>query len=362
MKKHHVLCIHGIGTHKVDWVRDTEDDEPSFEEVFKEKWTEAGLKSFDQRVKLHSIHYDDEIDKLFASWEEQAEKLKKQLASSPVLKHEAAWFTERVDSAARARDEAEWAYTHLLDLLLFVGSPGLQDRLVNYVGKQILDLVNDPKNKKDYFSVIGHSMGCAMAHKVIQALFNEGVEIDGQRETLKGDFVFQNVCMVANTSYALSRDREHHYAGTIVRPSMTVGKGCCYTWLNVNHALDPVAQFQRFDPGKDPNWLDPRIEGRGWHRDVPTALISSRNIHALTHYFRDPKFYLPYFELVFDEEFDPDALAKATDKFLKTTPQGQFKTLVSHLKALDTSKLESFRAFCEALEQFRAVIEGFKKD
>jgi pimeloyl-ACP methyl ester carboxylesterase len=359
LKKHHILCIHGIGSHEVDWVRTKRGNEQSFEEVFKEKWQELSLKNFVERVHLHSIHYDDEINKIFTSWEEHAAQLQKQLASSPLLKDQAAWFTDKVDAASRARDESHWGYTHLMDLLLFVGSPTLQSRLVNYVGKQVIDLIN--AHKKDHFSVIGHSMGCAMAHKLIQALFNEGVQMpDGRRETLKGDFVFQNICMVANTSYALSRDRDTHYTGTIVRPSMTVGEGCCYTWLNVNHALDPVAQFQRFDYRKDPHWLDPRIEGRRWHRDVRTKLFSSWDIHALTHYFRDPEFHLAYFELAFDAEFDDEALGKATDRFLKSTPQGQFKTLASHLKALDTSNLESFRAFCEALEQFRDVIRDFQ--
>ena len=38
MKKHHILCIHGIGVHEDDWVRGQGGEPQSFEELFKEKF------------------------------------------------------------------------------------------------------------------------------------------------------------------------------------------------------------------------------------------------------------------------------------------------------------------------------------
>lgn len=361
MAVHHVLCIHGIGKHSKDWVDDKDDGEQSLAELLKLLWEKypatRNKGSFAQRVKLHSIHYDDEIDKIFAHWEEQSNKLKEGLALSPMLMDQAAWFTEAIDKASAAKGEKDWRYTHLMDLLLFAGSPSIQDRLVTYVGAQVIDLVKRHAGSGP-ISVIAHSMGTAMAHKVIQALYNEGVDTPMGRQTLKGDFQFEHLCMVANTSFALSRDRKNHYKG-IVRPSLTAGEGCCFTFLNVNHQLDPVGQFQRFDARKDPAWLDPRIEGRGWFQDLKPARISAKNIHAITHYFRDPAVHIPFFELAFDARFTDAQRGAAVDEFIDSIPEGKLKALKSQFEMFDVSSKGSIRDLMQAVKSFRDAVRLF---
>lgn len=361
MAVHHVLCIHGIGKHSDDWVDDKDDGEQSLAELLKLLWEKypatRNKGSFAQRVKLHSIHYDDEIEKIFAHWEEQSNKLKEGLALSPMLMDQAAWFTEAIDKASAAKGEKDWRYTHLMDLLLFAGSPSIQDRLVTYVGAQVIDLVKR-HGESQRISVIAHSMGTAMAHKVIQALYNEGVDTPMGRQTLKRKFQFEHVCMVANTSFALSRDRKNHYQG-IVRPSLTPGEGCSFTFLNVNHQLDPVGQFLRFDARKDPAWLDPRIEGRGWFQDLKPSRISAKNIHAITHYFRDPAVHIPFFELAFDARFTDAQRGAAVDEFIASTPEGKFKALKAQFGMLDVSSKGSIRDLMQAVKSFRDAIRLF---
>lgn len=356
MATHHILCVHGIGVHDNDWVRKKEDAEPqTFEELVEEKWEKyPALKGdFSKKVKLHSVHYDDEINRIFQSWKQQAADLKKALASSPALQNQFDWFTGIVDEAGAPKKQADWRYTHLMDLLMVIGSPTLQDRLVTRVARQIVDLVNDAEEDDDV-SLIAHSMGCAMAHKALQALYNEGVETPQGRQTLRGDFRFVNVTMVANTSYCLSRDKDGHYKG-IVRPSAKVGGGCCTTWINVNHRVDPVGRFLPFDYRKNPDWLEPFVAAKGWHQDIPLTRISSKDIHSLTHYFRDPSFHIPFFELAFGVDFSDQQLADALKEFEAETPVGKFKTLLSHLESekLDMTKAgDDYRKFFEALRDF----------
>jgi len=355
MATHHILCIHGIGSHTDDWVKKKEDgDTQTFEELFKEKWDKyPKLGKFAEKVQLHSIHYDDEIEKIFKSWQQQAEELKTALASSPVLQGEVSSFTDAVDKATAAQSQGNWRYTHLMDLLMFVGSPTIQDRLVTYVGHQLIDLIK-AHSEKDDLSVIAHSMGCAMAHKAIQALYNEGVEMpDGSRQTLKGDFTFVHVSMVANTSYSLSRDRKSHY-DSIVRPSSKVGDGCCFSWINVNHQLDPVGRFMPFDHRKNPQWLDPIVESGGSHKDIALTRISSKDIHSLNHYFRDPSFHLAFLGLAFGASFTEKQRRDAIEDFVAQTPEGKFKALKAHLEsdALNVSNVTSFKKFIQALRDF----------
>lgn len=362
MSLHHILCIHGIGQHSNKWVTDLDDGEKSFATLLQELWGKYRATSskgtFAERVKLHSIHYDDEIEKLFGTWKDHADDLKAGLKLSPLLLDEVDWFTDAIDKAGAAKDDAHWGYTHLMDLILFAGSPTLQDRLVTYTGRQIIELIQARK-AGDKVSVIAHSMGCAMTHKSIQALYNEGVVTPTGLQTLHGDFKFENVTMVANTSYSLSRDRKGHYTGN-VRPSLTAGQGCCFTWINVNHKLDPVGQFQRFDYRRNPQWLDPKIEGRGWHKDITTTRLSSKSIHSINHYFRDPALHIPFFELALDAKFGDTERGQAVDEFIASTPEGKFKGLKAQLELLDVSDKQSFKDFVVALKAFREAIRLFK--
>lgn len=159
MQLHHVICIHGIGNHSNQWVttKDKNDEESVSDQFFGLLKKYPALKSVDPgSIKLHSIHYDDEILKIFSNWADQAKALKDGLASSPLLKDQASEFTKIIDDASDAQQDASFKFTHLMDLLLFAGSPSIQDRLVTYVGRQIIELINS--NPADNFSLIGHSM------------------------------------------------------------------------------------------------------------------------------------------------------------------------------------------------------------
>ena len=114
MAVHHVLCIHGIGKHSDDWVDDKDDGGPSLRELLKATWDSyPATKSkgaFDQRVKLHSIHYDDEINKIFATWEEQSKKLKDALALPTEARAALAGsLLESLDTEVDEDAEAAWA-------------------------------------------------------------------------------------------------------------------------------------------------------------------------------------------------------------------------------------------------------------
>ena len=359
MSKHHIICVHGIGQHSNNWVETEDDGGVSFESLMKNTWDGYGsiADKFEDRVELHSIHYDDEINKIFDSWANQVQKLKDGLASSPMLLDEIDWYTDAIDKASAAQAEADWKYTHLMDLLLFVGSPTIQNRLITYIGQQIAAVIAE--HHEDHISLIAHSMGTAISNKAIKAYFNEGIKTaEGKTITPKGDFVFESVTMVANVSYALSRDKTNHYKG-IVRPSLEVGKGCCYKWFNVNHRFDPVGQFLPFDSDDEPGWLDPIVSSKGWNRDIELNKVSSKNIHSINHYFRDPKFHLPFLELVFGEEITDQEKTKQMDAHNTTTVQGGFETLESGFKALDVKNLDSFKQFFSTLKAFKNLVNSY---
>lgn len=142
---------------------------------------------------------------------------------------------------------------------------------------------------------------------------------------------------------------------------MSAGTGCCFKWLNINHELDPVGQFLPFNCKKDAGWLDPRIDAHGYHRDITLHRVSNAAIHSINHYFRDPSFHIPFFELTFGRPFPKRTREKAIDEFEQSTPEGQFKALKPHLETCAVSDTASFRRFYESLKAFIAVVKQFSR-
>lgn len=353
MGLHHIICIHGIGQHSNTWTADPDDQDESFEALLRRLWDRYGLTNkkgpFDECIKVHAVHYSDEIDKLFQSWKNYSDQLKSSLKFSEPLSGQVAWFTDAIDDAAAGMAAGNYGYTHLMDLLIFAGSATLQDRLVNYTAGQIMQII---QNMGDFekASLIGHSMGSAMAHKALQLLFNASVDTPSGPARLSGNFRFDNVTMVANTSYALSRNRSEHYSElSKVRPSLSAGQGCCSTWINVNHHLDPVGRFMPFDARKNPLWLDPDVAVRRWAQDITLTKISSKQIHAINHYFRDPALHLPFLDLALDITIPQPERTRALNEFAQSTPEGAFKTVKEQLTKLDLGNTQSFKDFYEAL-------------
>ncbi|MEX2197447.1 MAG: hypothetical protein WD886_01445 [Burkholderiales bacterium] len=363
---HHVLCIHGIGKHVPTWVATKDDGGKSFEATVQQRWaalpTLAKVK-FDDAVHLQPVCYDDEIRKLLKNWKDQVGSIKQALKSSPILSAEAERFIPYFDDAtanagADPSTDGDWRETHLADLLIIMGSPTLQQALVAHIVDQMLKHILKWAKEEDGLprvSVVAHSAGTAMAHKAIQALYNE--KVNGI--SLGDHFQFGLVCMIANVSYTLTRNRETHYDGWL-RPSLKVGKGCCTRWINVNHELDPVGRFMPFDP--PPSWLELDVEVRQWSRDTVLSALSSKNVHSINHYFRDPRLHVPFFQLLVNAPLTDDEIGKASADFAATTVEGGAKTLVSALKQLDPSHATSFKDWFDDLRAFRKLVRDYAEE
>ena len=363
---HHVLCIHGIGEHTTNWVGSKDDGGKSFEATVKERWgafpTLANV-NFEEVVQLQSVCYDDAIRKLLKNWKDQVAGIRQALKSSPILSAEADRFIPYFDNATESAGadpstDSDWRETHLADLLIIMGSPTLQQSLVSHIVDQMLKHINKWAKEEGGLprvSVVGHSAGTAMAHKAIQALYNE--KVNGT--SLGDQFQFGLVCMIANVSYTLTRDRSTHYEGWM-RPSLTVGNGCCNRWINVNHEFDPVGRFMPFDPPS--SWLEPDVEVRHWCRDITLSALSSKNVHSINHYFRDPRLHVPFFQLLVNAPLTDSEISKAFSDFAPTTVEGGAKTLVTAFKQLDPSKATSFKDWFDALRAFQTLVRDYVEE
>lgn len=362
MKKY-ILCVHGIGKHSENWT-DTPDDGKSFKQTLTDIWGEyadsKNRSSFDAAVEIIPIHYDEEIIRIFNYWVNNVDKIKAEMQAAPLVLDQIDWFIDAVDAASSANTNDDFRFTHLMDLILFAGIQSIQNRLIVYVGKQIADAIQkitsiEPRAE---ISIVAHSMGTSMVHKVLPYLFSETVKTPFGSQTLQGNFKFSCITMIANCSYALSRKSKTFYTG-VVRPSISAGVGCCTKWINVGHRFDPVARFLPFDPYENPEWLERFIAAKGWHRNITLNGISSRNIHSINHYFRDPEFHVPFFDLVFNVDVTDAELKKAVDSYQQSTIQLQLKGLEAQFEKIDVKDISSFKEFIVSLKSFLAIAKGF---
>lgn len=369
MPKHHILCVHGIGKHSNKWVEDKNEGETSFKELFEKNWDAypalKGKGSFKDYIHLESIHYDDEINKLFESWEKEANKLKTHLGDLAKAQEDFGWVTDCMDKAAEAKADENYLYTNLMDLVLFWCSPTIQNHLVQYTGEQIVKYVNkitsNAEASDEAISIIAHSMGTSMVHKTMQAMFNQ--KLDG--ETLSGHFKFHLITQASNVSYVLSGDRKNHYnattgpSETIVRPSLYPRKGVCRKMINVNHEYDLAAQFLPFNPPLS-TWLDTLKNSSNNYADITLQSISGVNVHDINHYFRDPKLQAQFFEMLTGDTIPQSEKEKAAEQFAQTTPEGSYKKVRTEFKKLIETKGKNNKDFYASLKNFYALIKLFK--
>lgn len=370
MPKHHILCIHGIGKHSNTWIDDSGEGEKSFKETLKEAWNAYPFlkeKGFDNKIHLESIHYDDEIEKLFASWAEQAAKLNTHLTDSPAAMEDFGWVPDYMDKASEAGAEEDFLYTHLMDLILFWCSPTIQNNLVQHVGEQIVGYVNsvtgNHSTRNDEISIIAHSMGTSMCYKVLQAIYNQ--KLDSGR-TISADFKFNVVALVSNVSFVLSRDPDYHYQAkdtdeVVVKPSVLPQQGVCMRMINANHQLDIPTLIRPFAPPMD-TWLDAETKQRECYQDIELKAISAVNVHDITHYLKDPKLNAAFFELLLSRKIPEDQKKNAAQKFAADTAQGSFENLAEELEELKDSRGENYKAFYTALKAFIELIKKFKDE
>lgn len=364
MATRHVLCVHGIGKHANNWIETVDDGDISFKDLFFDRWNNLNnshnyLPRHD--IQLHSIHYDDAIIRLLNNWEEQLTSLSSGLADIPDFKDHKAFFDDVIEKSKLANDEKQtYIQTHLLDLLMFAGLYSVQDSIIVKVGNQIGDIIQNHVDKKggDKVVVIGHSMGTAVAEKALKALFNETVTVDGLRYKLKGNDKLLAVMLIANVSYTLARDRSSFYQ-SIFRPG-TGETQIMNHLLNINHKLDVVGQFLPFDPYRyNPDWITAKHRKR--YQDVQISRLSSKNVHSINHYFRDPKVYLPVFEILGGRPISTSVTDFLLLDFEAQTPMGTFKSFQTSLDNLDVTNIASMREFYDKAVKMHQRIKEFRQ-
>lgn len=355
MTKHHILCVHGIGSHSDTWIDTKDDGDKSFKELFMD--TVASYPKLQERIgdsiKMHSIHYNERLEKELNRMEEHLDTLTGFAGQGDKLVMGQEKLRRLLETSREANEKEEFWRTHAMDLVLFAGLGAVMEPVCLSVADQIQEKVNDIDDG-DRIHIIGHSMGTAVVEKVLVRLYGEGV----RGQTLKGHRVLSTICLIANCAYTLSR-RPERFDQSHFRPSGAEDAMCDYMF-SINHRFDPVGQFRPFIPNEtNPDWLNPEDKKR--YINIKLARLSSADVHSINHYFRDPQFHIPYLrtlcgrESAITEEQENEAL----EAFEKSTPLGAFKSIERDLKAIKITDISTFERFHESVKHLLTVKKNF---
>jgi hypothetical protein len=166
------------------------------------------------------------------------------------------------------------------------------------VANQMFKVINADlaKNQSARWGVVAHSLGTAVAHDALHALwttdFGGGMRLDPS--DVKADFVM----MVANVSRVLETDVD--VLQSLVQPgkASTTTRGCL-NYVTARHALDPFTIPRMFDPR---DWPDAETVAQGRYQPIRVSHFRDKNIHGFEHYLMHPAVHIPLLRLAADQK------------------------------------------------------------
>ncbi|HEY0974645.1 MAG TPA: hypothetical protein VGE57_09145 [Solimonas sp.] len=300
MRKQVLFVVHGIGEHAEGW-----SDE--FAELLAKQWdaidTCTDIERSEGAFEVVPLSYDAVFEDIRRRWKEDREAVTAALGGleapdeliGPLLK---VWESTEKNS---------FVNTHALDLLLYYTVPMVRARVcVTVYNKLLQHLIKGPLPE---WSIIGHSMGTSVVHDVLQgASINHWEAIGGALPSAIRPHV---ICMLANCCALLEKKGDSkQYPGkwpwdvyqSNVWPGRTTEGRMSRYYLNVTHRLDPVSMPKPFSPS--PHWPG-RLEDASTpagsmkpYVDVALKVVLDENLHAITHFAQDPRFYVPLFRML----------------------------------------------------------------
>jgi len=347
MAKHVIFLIHGMGSFSKDWSADTQKQISSLYATY----NIATQLPFDDLFRFEEITYNGRFDKLRKQWKDGAAGVLRELKKGGLPESAA---KDLANTEADSTTE-EFFGSHVLDVLLYRFIPQVAEEARTLVSKRIQEVIASGSGDTPRWSVIAHSLGTAVAHDSLHAMFTQKVEGRSLQQLTKA----QAVIMVANVGRLLEQNSVDVYK-SVVCPGFAE-HGTCDFYLNIWHEWDPFPRPKAFRPLND--WPDVATRQLRPERFVaaPINAFQHKNVHALSHYLSDPKAHVPILRAlspmagaITDEE-----LRKASAAHEAATPFGQFEALQAELKKLQIAEEASWKEIIATFKGFFATIRKF---
>lgn len=280
MPNHQVFLIHGMGNFAPNWAGPIK---AAIRQTFNAYPRVAALGLAD-RFDFVEVTYNDVFDKWRKLWRDDAQSA---AAAATALNLDSSAANQLV-SLARSASGNSFFQTHVLDVALYRYLRQFSEEVDQSVRTQILERLNTfPAGQLPPWSAIAHSLGSAVLHNSLQAMFTQRVG----GVALGDAYMPVNLFMVANVGKVLWNKGGDFYMSK-VRPHGAQAVGFCTRYANFDHALDPFTHVDPFDP--PPEWFPPDLARAQVFSQVSIARddVQQLNVHGLSHYWSHPEVHV----------------------------------------------------------------------
>ena len=143
------------------------------------------------------------------------------------------------------------------------------------------------------WSVVAHSLGCAITHDVLHAMDATSPSQDGISILDAMVPSASVVAMISNVSKVLEND-VGVYDSQLVPPTQIKPNTACFHYLSANNKFDPFVLSERFDPKNEPEWTQAKKNKS--FLDIRISNVHEVNVHSFKNYLVNPDVHIPLFE------------------------------------------------------------------
>lgn len=346
LRKHALIFVHGMGKYDEDWDNDALS---TLKAAFAEYPSLAKNFEFDKVFERVSVRYDDNFENLRAQWKDDFGGFKTMFLASmdaadngekDKVEKKLGEVSELVGAA-----EDEFLWTHAMDVILYRFFSTVRTAVNVSVAKQVLKVAKDTA-KFSTWSVIAHSLGTAVLHNTLHALYETQL-IAGEPPLRPTETRPNMIAMIANVTRVLQLPTVKAFESR-VRPGSAIGGRATAFYLNIRHRWDPFVMPHPFEP--DVDWVGATVFDSLQYQHIrPHHILVDdlRAVHDLEHYLKNPRVHAPIFRAIlgkysipeseveavktkFDSEMDAAIQAKVRDKLepLLPSPNADWQAMI----------------------------------
>ncbi|MBU3002138.1 hypothetical protein [Paraglaciecola arctica] len=343
--KHKIALVHGMGQHKENWSN-------AIQTQIKQQYAELQsvfTKDFDELFEFVEIRYDNVFDEQRARWKSQADDVLENLKIGGI----SSGGLEQIVKATQSLGEDNFFTTHILDVVLYKWYPLIAEEVRLNVAKSFLDIA---KTTTDW-SIIVHSLGTAVVHDTLQAMFTQSVE----EELLPRVYRPSNIWMIANVSRVVSENQVYR---SLVKPTLNIAYGLCEEYFNAQHEFDPIPMVKPFQSDKaDAVIWKEEAGGLYLHLPIKGKNTTQINVHAFDHYLAIPSLFVPMMRsFAGRNSIDKTNLANFIAQYESTTVEGQAQSLKLKLEQINPKDMSSIEEFLKALREYYEFLTTIAAD
>ena len=342
MAKHILFLVHGMGDTQPGWSQ-------AIQQLIRSHYARypglSLLVPFDNNFSFCEINYNDKFDERRKAWAQNAQTVLAALAQNGLD----SGAVNQLTKYAAETGADNFLATHVLDVILYRFIPQIAEQIRTTVQKQILQaLAAQPQNESFSWSIIAHSLGTAVTHDTLHAMYSGG--------TLPPSVTRAKVLtMLANVSRVLETDADVYTSR--VFPNIDPAKGVCDYFLNARHEWDPIPVPKLFKPVDD--WPDLITRRANRFQSILINAIEQKNVHDFAHYLKNPKVHIALFRaLTWDSLIDQATADNAIAQYEAGTPIGQFQSLIKKIKKLWPSEQATWREVIVTFRKFQELAHG----